>query len=154
MNTKTRRITAAVAAAAVVTGIGFAATGAANAGTLPVTHHGQPTVAMTITNHTNRFEWLRTEYTDGQFVNAPQQMLAPHASETVVATAPFGRSLNTDVGYQVGVFGPTANYSMAQGPWGTNTGSTSVFGNGSGPYWINTQVNTGSPNVNAGYDLW
>ncbi len=155
MNTKSRRITAAIAAAAVATGVGFAATGAANAGTIPVTYPGQPSVAMTITNYTNQFESLRYEYTDGQFVNAPQQMLAPYASETVVATAPDGHSgLSTDIRYQVGMFGPSANYAMAQWPGVTNTGNTAVFGNGSQRHWISTGVSTGSPNVNVSYDLW
>lgn len=154
MNTITRRVTAGVAAIVATAGIGLAAAGAADAGTLPVTHPGQPTVAMTITNHTNRIEWLRTEYTTGQWVNAPRKVLAPNASEVVTAVAPYGRTMQTDIGYQEGINGPTANYAMAQGPWGTDTGTTSVFGPGSRPYWIATNVSTGSPTVNVGYDLW
>ncbi len=59
------RLAAAGAAVAVAAGITAAAAvgaGAAHAGTMPITHPGEPTVAMTITNNTDQNELSRPEF--------------------------------------------------------------------------------------------
>ncbi|MGW6033443.1 hypothetical protein ACWFOS_07265, partial [Gordonia terrae] len=64
MKTTTRIATATLGLAA-ATGIALGAAGAAHAGTLPITRPGEPTVAMTITNHTDKPEYLQGANADG-----------------------------------------------------------------------------------------
>ncbi|WP_240498338.1 hypothetical protein [Williamsia sp. 1135] len=87
-----------------------AGAGAAHAGTVPVTNPPEPSIAMTITNHTDKTEYLGDSGPNGgQWVQAPKHELAPGASETVVAVAPGQTSLTVNVNYHVGLFGPTAD---------------------------------------------
>ncbi|MGW9265740.1 hypothetical protein ACWGSV_16395, partial [Gordonia terrae] len=55
----TTRITTATLGLAAAAGIALGAAGTAHAGTLPITRPGEPTVAMTITNHTDKPEYLQ-----------------------------------------------------------------------------------------------
>ena len=95
------RIAAGVVGIAAAAGIGLGAAGAAHAGTMPITRPGEPTVAMTITNHTDKPEYLigSTAGQSGQWVNAPQRVLYPGASETVTAVAPFSNYLTANAQY-------------------------------------------------------
>ena len=56
-NVKTRTL-AAIAGLGIAGALAAGGAGLANAGTLPVTHPGEPSVAMTLTNHTDKTEWL------------------------------------------------------------------------------------------------
>ncbi len=101
------RIAAGTLGLAAATGIALGAAGAAHAGTMPITRPGEPTVAMTITNHTNKPEYLIGSNADGgQWVNAPQKVLYPGASETITAVAPFNNHLDVNAMYRIGAFGP------------------------------------------------
>lgn len=150
------RITAALAGLGAATAIGFGLSGTANAGTMPITRPGEPTVAMTITNHTNHTEYLvgSTPDTGGQWVNAPQRTLAPGATEIVKAVAPFANQLTVNAQYRVGLGGPIANYEIHDSAHNVNTTFTGVSGTKAGNYWINTHVSSHYPNANVGYDLW
>ncbi|MGV9824982.1 hypothetical protein [Gordonia sp. NPDC003429] len=150
-----RRVAAAVAGVAIAGGLATAGVGAAHAGTMPINRPGEPTTAMTITNHTDRYEWLVSSTPgSGQWVNAPQQVLAPGATEVVTANAPMSPYLTSFVNYRVGAFGPIATYNVANIRGDVNTAMTGVNGQGSGQYWINANVATGHPNVNVSYNLW
>ncbi|MYR07792.1 DUF1298 domain-containing protein [Gordonia sp. SID5947] len=156
MNTKTRRIAAGIAAVAATAGIGFAVAGTANAGTLPVTRPGEPTIAMTITNHTDKPEYLigATAGQNGQWVNAPQRVLYPGATETVTAVSPFGNYLTANAQYKIGVFGPTANYEIENMKGNTNTAMSGIWGPHAQNYWMNHNISSRYPMVNVGFDQW
>ncbi|WP_431817237.1 hypothetical protein [Gordonia jacobaea] len=156
--TPRNRKTFAIRTAAVVAGLGIAGTlaaagvGAAHAGTLPVNHPGEPTVAMTITNHTDHTEFYAGGTPgSGQWINAPQFALAPGASEVVTASAPNASSETVFVNYQVGAFGPRAIYELENVRGDVNTNMTGTTG---GHYFVNASVASGFPNANAVYDLW
>ena len=76
---------------------------------------------MTITNHTDKVQFLQGDGTspNGTWVDGPQRILAPGATETVTAVAPQGDSLDMHVAYRVGVGGPTATYEVSNSK--TNT---------------------------------
>ncbi|GAB2670786.1 hypothetical protein GCM10027169_35760 [Gordonia jinhuaensis] len=151
----TRRAATAAVGIAVAAGATVAGVGLANAGTLPVTHPGEPTTAMTITNHTNRYEWLAGATNGGQqWVNAPQEVLAPGASETVVSVAPNSPYMTDFVNYHVGAFGPIATYELENVRGDVNTAMTGMSGYGSGGYWIHANIDSWYPNVNVSYDQW
>jgi hypothetical protein len=156
MNTTTRRIAAATAGVAAVVGIGLIGTGVANAGTLPVTRPGEPTIAMTITNHTDKPEYLigSTAGQSGQWVNAPQRVLYPGASETITAVAPFSNYLTANAQYKIGAFGPTANYEIENMQGNVNTAMSGIWGPHSQQYWMNNTISSRYPNVNVGFDQW
>ena len=151
-NVKTRTL-AALAATGIAAGLIAGGAGLASAGTVPVTHPGEPSVAMTLTNHTNQTEWLASATPgSGQWVQAPQRTLAPGACETVVSVAPNSSSETVFVNYRIGAFGPTATYNLENVRGDVNTDMTGTSG---GHYFINSpQISTGYPNVNVGYDLW
>ena len=145
-----KRAVAGVAGLAVVAGLAATGAGMANAGTLPVTHPGEPTTAMTITNHSNHYEFL-TGATPGagHWVNAPQQVLAPGASETVVAVAPNAPAMTTFVNYRVGLTGPVATYELENMAGNVNYAMSGVGDH----YFIDANISSGFPNVNATYNL-
>ncbi|GEE02718.1 hypothetical protein nbrc107696_31640 [Gordonia spumicola] len=149
------RLAAAGAAVAIAAGITAAAAvgaGAAHAGTMPITHPGEPTVAMTITNHTDKTEHLLgSSAGGGQWINAPRHTLAPYATETVTAAAPTGHAETVTVNYRIGATGPKAVYQIVDAPSGANTNATGTTGD---QYRITSTVDTGYPTVNAGFDLW
>ena len=151
-NTK-NRILAGVAAVGISAGLAAGGAGLANAGTLPVTHPGEPTVAMTLANHTNKTEWLASATPgSGHWVQAPTRSLAPGASETVVSVAPNSTYETVFVNYRIGAFGPTATYNIENVRGNVNTNMTGTSG---GHYFINQpHIATGYPNVNVSYDLW
>ncbi|WP_338856471.1 hypothetical protein WDY80_00580 [Gordonia hongkongensis] len=154
MKTTTRIATATLGLAA-ATGIALGAAGAAHAGTLPITRPGEPTVAMTITNHTDKPEYLQGANADGgQWVNAPQHILYPGATETITATAPFTNHLDVNAIYRIGAFGPTANYQLTNHPHNVNTAMSSIWGPHAQNYWMNNHIDTGYPQVNVGFDQW
>ncbi|MCB0929811.1 MAG: hypothetical protein U0R77_09055 [Mycolicibacterium insubricum] len=149
----------AVAQIAVVgAGIAAALSGSAlaHAGTMPVTHPGEPTIAMTITNHTDKVQYLINDGTspNGQWVDAPEKLLAPGASETVTAVAPQGNSLDMHVAYRVGLGGPTASYEVSNSKSDTNVANTGVTGFLAKNYWINHNFSSRHPNTNVVFDLW
>lgn len=152
MKITTARI--AAAGTGIAAALSFAAI--AQAGTMPVTHPGEPTVAMTITNHTDKVQYLQSDGTspNGQWVNGPQRVLAPGATETVTAVAPQGDSLDLHVAYRVGVGGPTATYEINNSKANTNVGGTGVSGFLAKNYWINHNFTSHYPNTNVGFDLW
>ena len=154
--TTTRRITAAAAGVAGIAAVGAGFAGIANAGTLPVTHPGEPTIAMTITNHTNKTEHLLSTGTSGNgvVVSGARQTLAPGASETISVVAPHGTKLAATVAYRIGVGGPTATYEVLNSQANTNTGTTGVSGASAGQYRINHNFTSHYPNTNVGFDLW
>lgn len=143
-----------------IAGMGIAASlaaggaGLACAATVPVTHPGEPTVAMTITNHTDKAERLISATPGtGQWVNAPQRVLAPGASETVIANAPSSSYETVFVNYRIGEFGPRATYNIENVRGDVNTAMTGI--SGGGHYMINApHIESGYPNVNVSYDLW
>lgn len=82
------RILAGTAALGISAALAAGGAGLAHAGTVPA-RPGEPTVAMTLTNHTNHTEWLVSATPGtGQWVQAPTRALAPGASETIVSAAP------------------------------------------------------------------
>ena len=154
MKTTTRIATATLGLAA-ATGIALGAAGAAHAGTLPITRPGEPTVAMTITNHTDKPEYLQGANADGgQWVNAPQHTLYPGATETITAAAPFTNHLDVNAIYRIGLFGPTANYQLTNHPHNVTTAMSSIWGPHAQNYWMNNHIDTGYPQVNVGFDQW
>ena len=152
-NVKTRTL-AAIAGLGIAGALAAGGAGLANAGTLPVTHPGEPTVAMTLTNHTDKTEWLVSATPGtGNWVQAPARVLAPGASETVVSVAPNSSYESVFVNYRVGAFGPTATYNLENVRGDVNTDMTGTTGGGH--YFINQpDIATGYPNVNVSYDLW
>ncbi|RPA59883.1 hypothetical protein EF294_11535 [Gordonia oryzae] len=134
------------------TGLVLGGAGLATAGTVPTTHPGEPTVAMTITNHTNRTEFLQSATPGaGQWVQSPRAQLAPGATEIIVSHAPHSSSENVMVSYRIGAAGPKAVYNIENAKGAVNLNAT---GTTSGSYRINAHINTGYPAVNVGYDLW
>ncbi|MFW0793365.1 WS/DGAT domain-containing protein [Gordonia sp. CPCC 205515] len=156
MNTTTRRLTAGVLTAAAATTIALGATGVANAGTMPVNRPGEPTTAMTITNHTNRTEYLigATAGQGGRFVNAPQRELRPGVTETITAVSPFGNYLTVNAAYRIGVGGPTANYEIENMHGNTNTAMSGVSGPRANQYWMSHNISSWYPTVNVGFQQW
>ncbi|AZG46943.1 hypothetical protein [Gordonia insulae] len=159
MNTTTRRITATtvgLAGIAAAAGIGLLGAGAANAGTMPVTHPGEPSVAMTITNHTDKVEHLISSGTSGNgvWVNGPKQTLGPGASETITAVAPQGSKLAVNVAYKIGVGGPTATYEVLNSQSNTNVGTSGISGPGASHYWMAHNFSSHFPATNVGFDQW
>lgn len=150
------RITAGLAGLAATAGIALGAAGAANAGTLPVTRPGEPTVAMTITNHTNQTEYLvgATPGANGSWVNAPKARLAPGASETITATAPFANRLAVNAEYRIGLGGPVANYEIDNNKHNVNTSMSGISGRYAQQYWMHAQISSHYPNANVGFDQW
>ncbi|MFW0793790.1 hypothetical protein AAFP30_08265 [Gordonia sp. CPCC 205515] len=148
------RTAAALAGLGIAAGLAVGGSGLANAGTLPVTHPGEPTVAMTLTNHTNHTEWLASATPGtGHWVQAPSRTLAPGASETVVSAAPTTPYETDFVTYRIGAFGPTATYNVENVRGDVNTAMTGTAGGGH--YFINApHIASGYPNVNVSYDLW
>ena len=148
----TRRVVTGVAGLSLASGLALGTAAVASAGTVPVTGPGEPSVAMTITNHTDRNEFLVSSNSgDGNWVNAPKWVLGPGTSETVTAVAPSSGHLEVDARYDVGVGGPTANYRVNDLQIGANTLASGVVGS---QYWMNTSVQTGYPTVNATFDQW
>lgn len=148
------RALAGIAGIGIAAGLALGGAGLAGAGTVPVTHPGEPTIAMTITNHTDKTEWLdgATAGT-GQWVQAPRQTLAPGASEIVVSNAPNSPEETNFVNYRIGAFGPRATYEIENMAGNVNTAMTGT--SGGGHYFINApHIDTGYPNVNVSYDLW
>ena len=152
MNITTARI--AAAGTGIAAALSFAAV--AHAGTMPVTHPGEPTIAMTITNHTDKVQFLQGDGTspNGTWVDGPQRILAPGATETVTAVAPQGDSLDMHVAYRVGIGGPTATYEVSNSKTNTNVAGTGVTGFLAKNYWINHNFGSHYPNTNVGFDLW
>ncbi|MGV9827238.1 MULTISPECIES: hypothetical protein [unclassified Gordonia (in: high G+C Gram-positive bacteria)] len=152
-NVKTRTL-AAIGAVGIAGALAAGGAGLAHAGTLPVTHPGEPTVAMTLTNHTDKTELLASATPgSGYWVQAPARSLAPGASETVVSAAPNSSYETVFVNYRIGALGPTATYNLENVRGNVNTSMTGI--SGGGHYFINQpQISTGYPNVNVGYDLW
>lgn len=152
MKNTTARI--AAAGAGIAAALPFAAI--AHAGTMPVTHPGEPTIAMTITNHTDKVQFLLNDGTspNGKWADGPQRMLAPGATEIVTAVAPQGDSLDMHVAYRVGVGGPTATYEVNNSEVNTNVANTGVTGFLAKNYWINHNFTSHYPNTNVGFDLW
>ncbi|ACY19465.1 hypothetical protein Gbro_0115 [Gordonia bronchialis DSM 43247] len=150
------RIAAGVVGIAAAAGIGLGAAGAAHAGTMPITRPGEPTVAMTITNHTDKPEYLigSTAGQSGQWVNAPQRVLYPGASETVTAVAPFSNYLTANAQYRIGHFGPTANYEIEDMKGNVNTAMSGIWGPHAQQYWMSHSISSRYPNVNVGFDQW
>lgn len=147
------RITAGLAGLAATAGIAFGAAGLASAGTIPVTRPGEPTTAITITNHSGQGEYLIGSSTGGtgHWVNAPRGYLAPGASETLVANAPFANYLTVNAQYRIGAFGPRANYEVENMHGNVNTGMSGV---NAGHHFLNSRIASGYPNVNVSFDQW
>ncbi|WP_238403813.1 hypothetical protein [Gordonia desulfuricans] len=142
------RLLAVLAGVGVAGALAAGGAGLASAGTLPV---GQATTAMTITNHTDKTQYLTSaDPGAGHWINAPRGTLAPGASEIVTAST-HGNHETVTINYRIGAVGPHAVYQLVNVPGGTNTNATGVTG---GHYWINANVSTGFPHANAGYDLW
>ncbi|GEE00046.1 hypothetical protein nbrc107696_04920 [Gordonia spumicola] len=152
------RLAAAGAAVAVAAGITAAAAvgaGAAHAGTMPITHPGEPTVAMTITNNTDQNEYFAGATAgSGQWITAPRIVLAPHTSETVVSTAPTSRSETDFVDYRLGLTGPTATYEVQDTAGDVNTAMSGINGAGYAHHFIDAHIATGYPSVNAHFTQW
>ncbi|WP_168702265.1 hypothetical protein [Gordonia paraffinivorans] len=149
------RIAAGTIGALGVAGVAFGAACAAHAGTMPIVRPGEPTVTMTISNHTDKPEYLvGSSAAGGEWVNGPAQVLYPGATEIVSAAAPLSGHLDVGATYRIGLGGPTAEYQISNLRYGVDTSMTGVSGRGSQQYWINTSVATGYPQANVSYDLW
>lgn len=145
-----RRVIESFACLAAVAAVGYVGTGVAAAA--PAHQPGATTTTtMTITNHSNRLEWLLSSNTTGTWIVAPQNVLLPGASDTVVVSQPRTDWQRTIVNYRVGVGGSQATYAAATTPWRIDTELTGVNG---GPGWITNQVQTRFPNATVHYDLW
>ncbi|ACY23421.1 hypothetical protein Gbro_4275 [Gordonia bronchialis DSM 43247] len=146
------RILAGTAALGISAALAAGGAGLAHAGTVPA-RPGEPTVAMTLTNHTNHTEWLVSATPGtGQWVQAPTRALAPGASETIVSAAPGSSYETVFVTYRIGAVGPRATYNIENVRGNVNTNMTGTTG---GHYFINSpHIATGYPNVNVSYDLW
>ncbi|TQF69253.1 hypothetical protein FK531_10950 [Rhodococcus spelaei] len=132
-----------------VAGVAHATAGAADAGTLPT---DGPTIAMTITNATDAPMVLQDSSNPyGQWMSAPRGFLAPHSTEIVTAYNNDPNGVGVDVTYALpggaqAVFAAN-NYRGASSLDGTRI--TGV----AGAYGINPTLDTGFPNLNAGYVL-
>ncbi|MCE5291270.1 MAG: hypothetical protein LLG14_18810 [Nocardiaceae bacterium] len=137
-----------VGIAIVGTGLGFVAT--AHAGTLPT---DGDTVAMTIHNNTDQTMTLAAQYTNvGDFIAAPQQVLAPHTSEIVTASSHNHDRMAAVMSYQL----PDHTVVVFEAnnlPDGANTTGTVTAGPSAGQYAIATSLDTGFPNLNASYTV-
>ncbi|MCD2147167.1 hypothetical protein [Gordonia paraffinivorans] len=138
-----------------IAGLALGAAGAAHAGTMPIVRPGEPTVAMTITNHTNQPEHLiGSSAAGGEWVNAPAKVLYPGASQTITATAPLSGGLDVNAMYRIGDDGPIARYQVNNHRAGTNTAMTGISGRHAQRYWINSKIDTGFPQANVRFDQW
>ncbi|MEO9329308.1 hypothetical protein [Gordonia aurantiaca] len=138
-----------------VAGLAFGAAGAARAGTMPIVRPGEPTIAMTITNHTNQPEYLIGSHTSGgQWVNAPAKILYPGASQTITAAAPLSNHLDINATYRIGNNGPIAKYQVNNRHNGINTALTGVSGHHAERYWIDSKIDTGFPQANVCFHQW
>lgn len=155
MNTSTRRraelFVAVPATALAVIGLTVGGTGVANAGTLP---SNGPTVAMTISDDTDVPMVLQGSSNPyGQWIQGPASYVAPHSSEIVTAHSDDPRGIGVDATYSIpgadAVFS-AGNYS----PGGPNVDGTRVDGNVGHTYGISSWIETGYPNMNAGYHLY
>ncbi|PYE18600.1 hypothetical protein DFR67_104179 [Williamsia limnetica] len=149
------RIGAGCLGIAATAAIGFGVAGAANAGTVPVTHPGEPSIAMTISNNTNQTEYLvGNESSSGGWVNGPKDTLAPGESETIVAVAGSENILETDVEYQIGATGPVATYRVVDSQMdGASTFGSGINGDGSTNYVLIPGIQSAFPNANATFTL-
>ncbi|MFE3291914.1 hypothetical protein [Rhodococcus sp. NPDC059234] len=136
-------------AALAVAGTALATTGVAGAGTLPT---DGPTIAMTITNATDSPIVLQGSSNPyGQWISAPRGFVAPHTTEIVTAHNTDPNGVGVDVTYAMpggahAVFAAN-NYRGASSLDGTRITGTP------GAYGINPTLDTGYPNMNAGYIL-
>ncbi|CAM3721464.1 hypothetical protein [Smaragdicoccus niigatensis] len=137
-----------VGIAIVGTGLGFVAT--AHAGTLPM---DGDTVAMTISNDTDQPMTLAAQYTNvGDFIAAPQQILAPHTSEIVTASNAGYDRMAAVMSYQLPDH-TVVVFEANDFSDGANTTGTVTAGPSADHYQIATSLDTGFPNLNASYTL-
>lgn len=137
-------------AALAIAGTTLAATGVANAGTLPATG---PTVAMTITNNTNDPMILQgSDNPYGQWINGPQAIIPPHSQSIVTAADNDPGGIGVDVSYSLpggsAVF-MANNYSYNGG----DLNGTRIEGQAGGHYRLDSRMDTGFPYLNAGYTV-
>jgi hypothetical protein len=137
-------------AAVALVGAGVAFAGAAHAGTMPTTG---PTIAMTITNNTDNTLYLQgSDNPYGDWIAAPQAVLAPHATEIVTASSWNPGGFAIDAAY--GTAGDATAVFMANNyPGNATTDGTRVDGANTNRLGIQTSVDTGSPTMNASYTI-
>ncbi|MFI6432450.1 hypothetical protein [Rhodococcus oryzae] len=123
---------------------------AASAGTLPTTG---PTIAMTITNNTGQPMVLQgSDNPYGEWIQGPRAILAPWSSEIVTATNNDPRGIGVDVTY--GLPGDAQAVFMANNYQGdASLDGTRMTGNDGVYYGIASTMDTGFPNLNAGYTI-
>ncbi|MFD4180512.1 hypothetical protein [Rhodococcus sp. NPDC058514] len=145
------RIATLPAAALALAGTALGLTGAtASAGTLPTTG---PTIAMTITNNTGQPMVLRgSDNPYGEWVQGPRAVLAPWSSEIVTATNNDPRGIGVDVTYSLP--GDAQAVFMANNYRGdASLDGTRMTGRDGAYYGIAGSMDTGFPNLNAGYTI-
>jgi hypothetical protein len=148
---RSRRLLLAVPLAALAlvgAGVGFA--GLAHAGTMP---GNGASIAMTIHNDTDQTMTLSGDYTDtGDFLAAPQQTLAPGATEIVTAASPGFNGMVATVNYSL----PNATYvtfNANDNMGGANTDGTTVNGYNAHLFTTTSTIDTGFPTMNASYSI-
>ncbi len=148
------RIAAGTIGALGVAGVAFSAAGTAHAGTMPIVRPGEPTVTMTISNHTDKPEYLvGSSAAGGEWVNGPAQVLYPaprRSSLPPSAQRPSRRRRHLPDRPRRS----DRRVPDQQSPLRGRHLDDRRLGPGSQQYWINTSVATGYPQANVSYDLW
>lgn len=131
-------------------GVAFGAPAIANAGTLPTTG---PTIAMTIHNTTNQdMVLVGADNPYGQWIQGPDAILAPGASEIVTATNNDPRGIGVDVTYSM-PNGEQAVFMANNYQNGADTSGTRMDGPGPHAFSVYSTVDTGFPTMNVGYSI-
>lgn len=146
----TRLIAAPLAALALAGGAALAFAGTASAA-IP---NYPATITMTITNNTDHILSLRgADNPYGDWIVAPQQTLAPHATETVSASTWNQAGFAADVTYGISGTGDEAVFFANNYATNTSTDATRVDGANTAHLGISSQVNDASWTMTASYDL-
>lgn len=154
MNTTTtlrRSRTAKIAAVSLATlASAGAAAGIAHAGTMPA---NDVTVAMTITNNTDFPMFLQgSDNPYGEWIQAPQQTLAPHTTEIVTASTADPGGFSVDATYSI-TSGSGAVFSANNYSSGSTTEGTRTTGDYANAFTIHTDISTAYPTMNASYTV-
>lgn len=148
---RTARFAAVSVAGLAALGVAVGTTGVANAGTLPTTG---PTVAMTIYNNTGQpMDLVGSDNPYGKWISGPRAVLEPGGTEIITAAANSAGGFGIDVVYALpgdarAVF-MANNYGLP-----VDTNGTRMVGRDASYYGIHTNVDSGFPAMNSGYNIF